>query len=151
MWLCGWECIYLFLFHFFLSSLHIFIILSLFFTVPAIFPFIKISLLLSHNITIRHAAPAVAARTPGVSGVPARAQSEDDSGETTSPVTCGGFQWSGSPQGPQVSIWASQGSRWEGRSNCWRSEHVCNKSGLWKHKSSKEIKRNHEKSTRPGR
>lgn len=153
MWLCGWECIYLFLLHFFLSSLHTFIILSLFLpSHPCCIPFFQTFLLLCHHLTIpHHAAPVVAAGTPGVSGFPAWAQSEDDSGEKTSPVACGGLQWGGSPQGPQVSIWASQGSRWEGRPNCWRLEHVCNKSGLLKHNTDKEMKWNSEKSTRLGR
>lgn len=151
MWLCGWECIYLFLFScpLFIPSLsfHCFYLLIL-----AVFPFFQTFLLLCHHLTIpHHAAPVVAAGTPGVSGFPAWAQSEDDSGEKTSPVACGGLQWGGSPQGPQVSIWASQGSRWEGRPNCWRLEHVCNKSGLLNHNTDKEMKWNSEKSTRLGR
>ena len=58
--------------------------------------------------------PVVVAGAPGVSGVSPWAQSEDDGGEKTSPVPGGGFQWGGSPQGPQVSVWAPQGSGWEG-------------------------------------
>lgn len=156
MWLCGWECIYLFLFHFFpvfSSCLHYSFTVSIFSSLLySLFFLKKIFLLLSHHLTIpHHAAAVVAAGTSGVSGVAAWAQSEDDSGEKTSPVACWGLQWGGSPQGPQVSIWASQGSRWEGGSKCLRSKLVCNKSGLLMHKTSKEIKLNREKSFRPGR
>lgn len=145
MWLCGRECIQFvcFIFSVFCLSLPTFIILSLWFFSslpgPPMSSFLKSPFF---SPIPPHVAPVVAAGTPGVSGVSAWAQSEDDSGEATSPVPSWGLQWGGSPQGPQISIWASQGSGWEGRWKCWRSEHMSNESGLQKWTGAKRKKLN---------
>lgn len=60
--------------------------------------------------------PAAAAGAPGVSGVPSRAQFENDCGKEASSIPCRGVQWGGSPQGSQIPVWAPQSFGWEGGS-----------------------------------